>query len=80
MNYEMVEVFKTNVEDPDQAAELLNQIHKNYTEYKANFDLEDCDKILRVQCNTGDVQSSFLIQLLKDYGFHSEVLSDELIL
>ncbi len=35
----MVEVFKTNVADKDQANILVDQIHKNFTDYKANFDL-----------------------------------------
>ncbi len=45
----MVEVFKTNVEDSSHADLLIEQIHKTYTHYTANFDLEDCDKILRVE-------------------------------
>ena len=44
----MVEVFKTNVHDVDQVNLLLNQIHNTFKGYKANFDLEDCDKILRI--------------------------------
>ena len=73
----MVEVLKTNVNDPGQAKTLIEQIHKNFTEYKANFDLQDCDNILRVESISGIVQSSLLIDLLKDFGFKAEVLPDE---
>ena len=73
----MVEVFKTNVKDNDHAGMLIDQIHKNFVEYKANFDLEDCDRILRVRCTTGLVQSFLLINLLKDFGFIAEVLPDD---
>lgn len=73
----MIEVFKTNVEDRDHARMLLDLIHHSFIGYKANFDLEDCDKILRVQCATGWVESSLLIDLLKDVGFHAEVLPDD---
>ena len=45
----MVEVFKTNVKDRDQAKMLIDQIQKTFTDFTANFDLEDCDKILRVK-------------------------------
>jgi hypothetical protein len=73
----MVEVFKTNVRNRDQAGMLIDQIHKSFAEYRANFDLEDCDKILRVKCTTGLIQSSVLINLLKEFGFDAEVLPDE---
>lgn len=73
----MVEVFKTNVKDWDHANMLLDQIHKTFGDYKANFDLEDCDKILRVKCATGLIESSLLINLLKDFGFNAEVLPDD---
>ena len=74
----MVEVFKTNVSDPGQANMLLDQIHKSFTNYKANFDLEDCDKILRVQSTKGGyIPPSPLINLLKDFGFEAEVLPED---
>ena len=72
----MIEVFRTNVMDSDHASMLIDQIHKNFIDYKANFDLEDCDKILRVRC-TELIESSLLINLLKDFGFNAEVLPDE---
>ena len=49
----MVEVFRTNVKQRDHANILISQIHKAFPDYKANFDLEDCDKILRVDCKGG---------------------------
>jgi hypothetical protein len=73
----MVEVFRTNVEDLDRAAALLDQIHQAFCNYTANFDLEDCDRILRVKCLTGSVHPAFLIDLLGRSGFNAEVLPDE---
>src|SRR6185436_12317587 len=43
-----VEVFKTNVADPERAKWLVDQIERNFTNCKVNFDLDDCDRILRV--------------------------------
>jgi len=74
----MVEVFKTNVIDESHAQSLLDQIHKTFIDYKANFDLEDCDNILRVKCVNGTVDPSLLIDFLKDFGYDAEVLPDEL--
>ena len=72
----MVEVFKTNVKDRGHANRLIELIHGSFADYKANFDLEDCDNILRVKCITGSIQSASLINLLKDFGFHAEILPD----
>jgi hypothetical protein len=73
----MVEVFKTNVEDSGQAIMLIDQIHKSFRHYKANFDLEDCDKILRVKSLSGYIQPSSLINLLRGFGFEAEVLPED---
>ena len=43
-----VEVFKTNVADPERAKWLVDQIERNFANCKVNFDLDDCDRILRV--------------------------------
>ncbi|TGE26460.1 hypothetical protein [Hymenobacter metallicola] len=73
----MVEVFKTNVRAQRQARLLLKQIHQTFTQYRANFDLDDCDKILRVESRSGTIPASSLIQLLRTAGFQAEVLPDE---
>ncbi len=73
----MVEVFKTDVSNGEAAKLLLLQIHENFKSYKANFDLEDCDLILRVQCSEGLVCALSIIELLKRNGFHAEVLPDD---
>ena len=73
----MVEVFKTNVQHRDQAEMLIEQIHQIFVDYKANFDLDDCDRILRVESAGKLVHSSPVIELLKYYGFEAEVLPDD---
>jgi hypothetical protein len=73
----MVEVFKTNVIEHHHANMLVDQIHQNFIDYKANFDLQDCDNILRVKSSTGSIQPSLLINLLKDFGFDAEMLPDD---
>ena len=73
----MIEVFKTNVKDKSQSEVLINQIHKAFPTYKANFDLDDCDRILRVCGITNPLQAFQIINLLKDFGIKEEVLPDE---
>jgi len=72
----MVEVFKTDVNQRTHANMLVEQIHKTFSGYKANFDLEDCDRILRVKSFNGVVESSLLIELMRSLGFRAEVLPD----
>ena len=70
-----VEVFKTNVADTERARWLVRQIERNFTNCKVNFDLDDCDRILRVEFE-GRMESDLLIDLLKNAGCIAEVLPD----
>ncbi|WP_129714025.1 hypothetical protein [Pedobacter sp. SYP-B3415] len=45
----MVEVFKTNVKKKKQARLIVLLLERQFPGLRANFDLEDCDRILRVQ-------------------------------
>jgi hypothetical protein len=73
----MVEVFKTNVKQHHDAEHLVRLIHENFVDYRANFDLHDCDNILRVKSNTGIVHAACLVSLLQSCGFEAEILPDE---
>jgi hypothetical protein len=74
----MIEVFKTNVENQAQAKMLVEEIHQTFMGYKANFDLDDCDNILRVVCTAGFMEPDLLIDFLKSFGYNAQVLPDEL--
>jgi len=71
----MVEVFKTNVQDPIKAEMLILKICRLSPYYRVNFDLDDCDNILRVESKTGIIDSAEVNELIKEMGFQSEVLS-----
>jgi hypothetical protein len=73
----MVEVFKTNVHERHHAHMLLERIHAAFEHYIANFDLEDCDRILRVKCASGHIPPQDLIAILNNHGFEASVLPDE---
>ncbi len=76
----MVEVFKTDVTDQHHANMLIDQIQKNFAGYTVNFDLEDCDKILRVKSTNRMIESGKLISLFKHLGFNAELLPDDPVL
>jgi hypothetical protein len=45
----MVEVFKTNVQDRELAEHIASILRGKFAFARINFDLDDCDKILRVE-------------------------------
>ncbi len=70
----MIEVFKTNVRDIRQAEELIIKIENLSTSYQVNFDLADCDRILRVFSNRGTIEVERIIRISAELGFKVEVL------
>jgi hypothetical protein len=68
----MIEVFKTNVEQSEHSEMLIDQIINQIPNSQINFDLEDCDKILRIEAES--VSSQLIIGILHQNGYHAEVL------
>ncbi|NOT76273.1 MAG: hypothetical protein HOP08_15200 [Cyclobacteriaceae bacterium] len=75
----MVEIFKTNVNETDQAELLMDRMNLVFPDYKINFDLDDCDRILRVKNPEGPVQSEQIIVIMEAFGHWSEILEDEIL-
>jgi hypothetical protein len=69
----MVEVFKTNVHQHNHAIMLLSILLEQFPMFKINFDLEDCDRILRVEGT--NISAQKIIELLRSSGYQCEVLS-----
>lgn len=68
----MIEVFKTNVCEEIRAKELIVLLQQHFPYSKINFDLEDCDKVLRVE---GDhILPEPVTKLLHSLGHLCEVL------
>lgn len=68
----MVEVFKTNVQEVAQSEVLIEQLLKHFPGSKINFDLEDCDHILRIA--EDHVIPETVIRLLNSHGYYCELL------
>ena len=71
----MIEVFKTNVTGSRQAKKLVEIIEINFDGYRANFDLSDCDRVLRIEARNS-IATDPVVHLLKDHGVIAEVLTD----
>ncbi len=74
----IIEVFKTNIEDAGDARLLVDRIKAIFPDCYANFDLSDCDHILRVVGASGTVMVSAIIDLVENLGYVAEVLNDDL--
>jgi hypothetical protein len=72
----MIEVFKTNITCPEKAKQLIDKIHQTFAAYRANFDLHDADKILRVIYGAAEKPSRDFIKWLKTFGCIAEALPD----
>lgn len=72
-----VEVFKTDVRHTDDARMMIREIQTRLTDCSANFDLDDCDHVLRVVCPSYLAPAS-IVDVMKAFGFHAEVLPDDM--
>ncbi len=63
----MVLVFKTSVTTKTKAQKIKTQLDKLFGQYNWNFDLEDCDKILRIVSK--DDISEFVVTELNKLDF-----------
>jgi hypothetical protein len=75
----MVWVFKTSVQSRADIASLASSLN-GLLQHRGgwNFDLEDCDNILRVESTA--LQSEEIIRLLQDQGYFCAELEDDVAL
>jgi hypothetical protein len=63
----MVEVFKTNVQEYAVAQQLAALLRNHFPGSKINFDLDDCDKVLRIEGRY--LKTEKVMTLVKEKGF-----------
>ena len=68
----MVEVFKTNVRSIRKAKFIIQKLATEFPAHKINFDLNDCDKILRVQGK--NVLQREIINVVTALNYRCEIL------
>lgn len=68
----MVEIFKTNVSELSEAEKVIALLQLHFPSYTINFDLHDCDKILRVKGES--ILINEIEQLVSNTGFQCYVL------
>jgi hypothetical protein len=71
----MVEVFKTNVTDSETADKIISKLALHLPQSRINFDLTDCDNILRIESSEKIVVES-VTEHLSGLGYFCEVLEN----
>lgn len=69
-----IKVYKTDVDNRSAAESILDDIRRLLHNYDVSFDLEDCDKVLRIENLNGRVNESKIINILHNYGYQIERL------
>ena len=68
----MIEVFKTNITNKQIADEIIEQFQMLFPHFKINFDLSDCDNILRVESESNEME--LITQKISSLGYNCEPL------
>ncbi len=68
----MVEVFKMNVQLQEQAILLAGKLLSEFPLIKINFDLEDCDKVLRIEGEK--IAPKKIIEMISSNGYQCNIL------
>lgn len=68
----MVEVFKTTVNNKRESQKIVKTLEIKLPDARINFDMEDCDNILRIEANEIDIQ--LVIKILHQNGHNIELL------
>jgi hypothetical protein len=69
-----VEILRTNVHSEADATILVQLLQSKFPGCEINFDLEDCDRILRIAGANHSFNLSEIQDLVASKGFFSEVL------
>ncbi|MFA5328555.1 MAG: hypothetical protein WC384_12255 [Prolixibacteraceae bacterium] len=67
-----VEIFRTNIRNKKMAGRVLSELSRRFPDCEINFDLEDCDNILRVAGSDFNIPE--LVETVTDLGFFCEIL------
>jgi len=70
----IVQVFKTDVQDQLVARRIILFLQQSFSHCRINFDLDDCDRILRIESQRESIADTKIQLLMASYGHHCEPL------
>jgi hypothetical protein len=68
----MVEIFSTNVHKASQAKEIMALLIKHFPGIKINFDLNDCDRVLKIAGK--NFMPEKIMSMVRQKGFECRLL------
>ena len=71
-----IEVFKTDVHSKVLALKIKHHLIDYFPHLKINFDLEDCDRIMRIESLQGSLKLGEVQDVMGKLEFNFEVLPD----
>jgi len=72
----IVYVFKTDVQDKQSARHIILFLQRVFSRCRINFDLDDCDRILRIESSQGLIEDAQIQLLATRQGYYCEPLVD----
>ncbi len=72
----MIEIFKTDVGNKTVSKRILTILNRHFPNYKINFDLDDCDKILRVESGNGYIDINSVMKIVSGLNIEIELIPD----
>lgn len=70
----MIEVLKTDIKNKTKANAIIKALKLRFPASDFNLDLNDCDKILRIESNQNI--TSGVVEMLNSQGFICKVLEE----
>lgn len=70
----MIEVFRTNIQDKEAADCILLKLQHQFPDAEVNFDLEDCDKVLRINSPKSMINIKKITDIVKGLGYTIDIL------
>lgn len=70
----MIRVYKTDVESKKDAKAIADLIHCEIPACTISFDLEDCDNVLRIESENGEIDEGVIKEIFTMKDHHVDVL------
>jgi len=72
----VVEIFRTNVSHASEANSITRNLRGHFPSCKINFDLDDCDRILRIEGRGCDINITSILEIVKAHHYDIELIMD----
>lgn len=67
-------VYKTDVNNFSKAKIILDEIYREFPDSDLSFDLDDCDKVLRVEHPEGSIDEEKIFRIMKKQNVQIDTL------